>query len=201
MPAPALQALYIMSQPMAKHQLREVIWKKESEITMVEALVKLGHVHDVITASLEGHAVNSNPHAAATSQAHVLASSNAGTHSEPGNMARVHSVSSPGRQQQHIQQQHALGPGGMSLAQAQAGQHALHQQLALQQQQHAAALMAHAQMHAAAMQDGTAGVPPYMYLQQVQMQQQAQMGMQGMSAAYAGGIGGQNMHVGHLPQQ
>lgn len=47
---------YLMQQPMAKHQIREGIWKKESEITMVEALVKLANVHDTIAASLEGHA-------------------------------------------------------------------------------------------------------------------------------------------------
>lgn len=44
---------YLMANPMAKHQLREIIWKKESEITMVEALVKLANVHDVVAASLE----------------------------------------------------------------------------------------------------------------------------------------------------
>lgn len=42
-----------MANPLAKHQVREVIWKKESEITMVEALVKLTNVHDNIAASLE----------------------------------------------------------------------------------------------------------------------------------------------------
>lgn len=44
---------YLMANPLAKHQVREVIWKKESEITMVEALVKLTNVHDNIAASLE----------------------------------------------------------------------------------------------------------------------------------------------------
>lgn len=44
---------FLMQQPMAKHQIREKIWKKESEITMVEALVKLANVHDIISASLE----------------------------------------------------------------------------------------------------------------------------------------------------
>jgi len=44
---------YLMQQPQAKHQIREGMWKKESEITMVEALVKLANVHDVISASLE----------------------------------------------------------------------------------------------------------------------------------------------------
>ncbi|PNW77250.1 hypothetical protein CHLRE_10g428650v5 [Chlamydomonas reinhardtii] len=44
---------YVMANPLAKHQVREVILKKESEITMVEALVKLTNVQDVITASLE----------------------------------------------------------------------------------------------------------------------------------------------------
>ncbi|GLC35996.1 hypothetical protein PLESTB_000527500 [Pleodorina starrii] len=44
---------YLIANPLAKHQVREVIWKKESEITMVEALVKLTNVQDVITASLE----------------------------------------------------------------------------------------------------------------------------------------------------
>ena len=44
---------YLMQQPMAKHQIREGIWRKESEITMVEALVKLANVHDIIAASLE----------------------------------------------------------------------------------------------------------------------------------------------------
>lgn len=44
---------YLIANPLAKHQVREVIWKKESEVTMVEALVKLTNVQDVITASLE----------------------------------------------------------------------------------------------------------------------------------------------------
>ncbi|GIL72516.1 hypothetical protein Vretimale_4302 [Volvox reticuliferus] len=44
---------YLIANPLAKHQVREVIWKKESEITMVEALVKLTNVQDVIAASLE----------------------------------------------------------------------------------------------------------------------------------------------------
>ncbi len=48
-----LQVEYLMANPLAKHQVREVIWKKESEITMVEALVKLTNVHDNIAASLE----------------------------------------------------------------------------------------------------------------------------------------------------
>lgn len=42
-----------MANPMAKHQVREIIWKKESEITMVEALVKLANVFEIISASVE----------------------------------------------------------------------------------------------------------------------------------------------------
>ncbi|KXZ56467.1 hypothetical protein GPECTOR_1g418 [Gonium pectorale] len=44
---------FLIANPLAKHQLREVIWKKESEITMVEALVKLTNVQDIIAASLD----------------------------------------------------------------------------------------------------------------------------------------------------
>ncbi|KAF5842526.1 hypothetical protein DUNSADRAFT_6770, partial [Dunaliella salina] len=43
---------YLIKQPMAKHQIRESIWKKECEITMVEALVKLASVHEALDASL-----------------------------------------------------------------------------------------------------------------------------------------------------
>lgn len=43
---------YLSDQPMAKHQIREGIWKKDSEITIVDALVKLANAHDLITHSL-----------------------------------------------------------------------------------------------------------------------------------------------------
>jgi CRP-like cAMP-binding protein len=45
---------YLSQNPLARHQMRENILKKESEVTMVEALMKLANVHEVIVASLEG---------------------------------------------------------------------------------------------------------------------------------------------------
>ncbi len=58
---------YLMEQPMAKHQIREGIWKKESEITIVDALVKLANAYDIINAPLQaaaaaaGHGVVHSP--------------------------------------------------------------------------------------------------------------------------------------------
>lgn len=49
---------YLAEQPLAKHQIREGIWKKESEITIVDALVKLANVHEIITASLHVSSVS-----------------------------------------------------------------------------------------------------------------------------------------------
>lgn len=46
-------AEFLLQQPMAKYQIREGIWKRESEVAIVEALVKLANVHEVIAASLE----------------------------------------------------------------------------------------------------------------------------------------------------
>ncbi|KAJ9510752.1 hypothetical protein QJQ45_027611 [Haematococcus lacustris] len=49
---------YLAAQPLAKHQIREGIWKKESEIIMVEALVggagvKLANVADLVMSTLQ----------------------------------------------------------------------------------------------------------------------------------------------------
>lgn len=52
---------YLVQQPQARHQIREGIWKKESEITMVEALVKLSNVFDVIATSLENAGIAIGP--------------------------------------------------------------------------------------------------------------------------------------------
>jgi len=97
---------YLMQQPLAKHQIREGIWKKESEITMVEALVKLANAQEVIAASLEHQPGPSSGPVAALAPHHHAALV-AQQQQQQQQLAAMHYMQQQQllqQQQQHIQQ-------------------------------------------------------------------------------------------------
>jgi hypothetical protein len=96
-----MQADFVGKQPLLKFQLRELIWKKESEVTMVEALVKLGSVTDVVLASLETHGHHTGSQGSqgpqsSTKQGRSGVSRNGASRGPPSNSQTLPNITLPG---------------------------------------------------------------------------------------------------------